>query len=275
LEDRVLLELIDVTGELHAVVLTGRHRSLHHLGPTLALNRLVVTLRYWLRRILARQGSPAQLDHAAQEMMLAAKELDGALLGALPTRLADRPLVVVPTMTLHALPWQILPRCTGRPVSVAPSASWWLHTVDRSPRPAGAAAPVVLVSGPDLPHGATEIDELGMLYPAARRLPGAAATASAVAAALDGAGLAHIAAHGHFRSDQPLLSELRLADGPLTVYDLENLTEAPGTIVLASCDAGLSEVLPGDELMGLAACLLAQGTVSLIAPLLPVPDADA
>src|SRR5262249_55821849 len=90
LEDRVLLELIDVTGELHAVVLTGRHRSLHHLGPTLALNRLVVTLRYWLRRILARQGSPAQLDHAAQEMMLAAKELDGALLGALPTRRADR-----------------------------------------------------------------------------------------------------------------------------------------------------------------------------------------
>src|SRR5262249_53289648 len=169
---------------------------------TLAVNRLVVTLRYWLRRILARQGSPSQLDHATQEMRLAAKELDGALLGAIPARLADRPLVVVPTMSLHALPWQILPRCTGRPVRVPPPASWWLPPVARPPRPPDAAPPVVLVSGPDLPHGATEIDELGVLYPSARRLTGAAATASAVAAALDGAGLAHIAAHGHFRSDQ-------------------------------------------------------------------------
>jgi CHAT domain-containing protein len=44
-------------------------------------------------------------------------------------------------------------------------------------------------------------------------------------------------------------------------------------MVLASCDAGLSDVRPGDELMGLTAALLAQGTVALIAPLLPVQDA--
>jgi CHAT domain-containing protein len=274
LEDRIMVELIDDAGELYALVLTGRHRTLHRVGRTLALTRLVATLRYWLRRILARQGSPAQLDRAAQEMTLAAKELDGALLGVLPARLADRPLVVVPTKALHTLPWQVLPRCAGRPVSVAPSASWWLHTADRSGRSAAATAPVVLVSGPDLPRGAAEIDDLSTLYPSARRLTGASATASAVAKALDGAGLAHIAAHGRFRSDQPLLSELRLIDGPLTVYDLESLTDAPRTIVLASCDAGLSKVLPGDELMGLAACLLAQGTVTLLAPLLPVPDAD-
>ena len=68
---------------------------------------------------------------------------------------------------------------------------------------------------------------------------------------------------------------LRLADGPLTVYDLESLQAAPRVVILACCDGGLSNVLPGDELMGFAACLLAQGTASLIAPVLPVPDEDA
>ena len=41
--------------------------------------------------------------------------------------------------------------------------------------------------------------------------------------ALDGAWLAHIAAHGIFRADSPLFSSLRMHDGPLTVYDFEQL----------------------------------------------------
>jgi CHAT domain-containing protein len=68
------------------------------------------------------------------------------------------------------------------------------------------------------------------------------------------------------------MSSLQLADGPLTVYDLERLVRAPRLIVLASCSAALSEIRPGDELMGLAAALLAQGTTAVVAPLLPVPD---
>jgi hypothetical protein len=81
------------------------------------------------------------------------------------------------------------------------------------------------------------------------------------------------AAHGRFRADNPLLSRLQLADGPLTVYDLEALQRPPGCLVLSACDAGVSDVRPGDELMGLAAAVLALGTRTLVASVLPVADA--
>jgi len=131
---------------------------------------------------------------------------------------------------------------------------------------------VVLVAGPDLPGAAAELDALAELYPGATVLAGHDATIRAVLAALDGAEVAHVAAHGRFRADNPLFSALVLADGPLTVYDLERLRRAPRTIMLAACDSGLSPVRPGDEMTGLASALLAVGAGAVVAPLLPLPD---
>jgi CHAT domain-containing protein len=130
----------------------------------------------------------------------------------------------------------------------------------------------VLALGPGLPGAASEIDALARLYPSARRLVGAKATAAATAKAMDGAAQAHIACHGSFRADNPLFSALRLADGPLTLYDLEALDRAPRLVVLSACDVGLSGVLPGDELRGLATALLGLGTNTIVASVTPVPD---
>jgi CHAT domain-containing protein len=105
-------------------------------------------------------------------------------------------------------------------------------------------------------------------------LVGAAAGVDAVRRALDGATLAHVAAHGRFRVDNPLFSSLTLADGPLTVYDLESLGRAPRTLVLSACESSLSDVRPGDELMGLAAALFALGTTTVVGSVIAVPDAQ-
>src|SRR5207245_7925335 len=86
----------------------------------------------------------------------------------------------------------------------------------------------------------------------AARLTDDSATTNEVATALDGADLAHIAAHGSFRTDNPLFSSVRLSDGPLTVYDLERLSRAPRRVVLSACNTGLALARPGDELMGLS-----------------------
>jgi CHAT domain-containing protein len=45
--------------------------------------------------------------------------------------------------------------------------------------------------------------------------------------------------------------------------------------VLSACDVALSERHPGDELLGLSAALLAAGTRTIIASVVPVPDAAA
>jgi CHAT domain-containing protein len=95
---------------------------------------------------------------------------------------------------------------------------------------------------------------------------------ASVLKALDGSSYAHIAAHGSFRSDNPLLSSLQMTDGPLTVYDLEALAVAPDVVVLSACESGLSAVRAGDEIMGLAAAFLRLGTRSLVASVVPVAD---
>jgi CHAT domain-containing protein len=130
----------------------------------------------------------------------------------------------------------------------------------------------VLVAGPQLEHAVPEIKALAKLYATPQLLTGAKASVDAVRGALDGAELAHVAAHGRFRADNPQFSALDLADGPLTVYDLERVRRGPRRLVLSACDSGLSAVHAGDELMGLASAVFSLGTSTLIASVVPVAD---
>jgi CHAT domain-containing protein len=142
-------------------------------------------------------------------------------------------------------------------------------------RPHSRRRKTALVAGPRLRHSKTEVRDLARLFPGATVLQGKAATAQAALAALDGAALAHVACHGRFRYDSPLFSSLELADGPLNVYELQRLRRAPDVVVLSACDLALSELHPGDELLGVAAALLGLGTRTIVASVVPVPDAAA
>jgi CHAT domain-containing protein len=96
-----------------------------------------------------------------------------------------------------------------------------------------------------------------------------------VLGAIDGAGLAHIAAHGVFRADSPMFSSLRLADGPMTVHDLERLGRAPFRLILPSCESGRLAPAGADELLGLASALLPLGTAGIVASVAQVSDRAA
>ncbi len=286
LADRVLIEYVESGDMLYAVVLASGRHTLYPLGPAEPVAAGLESLRFAWRRLLTGHGSAASLQAATQLAARAADRLDTSLLAPVASLTDWRPLVVVPSGTLQSLPWCMLPRCADRPVTVAPSAQAWLTARNAAagppaPAPAHPAsahpatphpARVVLIAGPDVPAAAAELDSLAALYPGATVLAGHHATIAAALAALDGADVAHVAAHGRFRADNPLFSALVLADGPLTVYDLERLRRAPRTIMLAACDSGLSQVQPGDEMSGLATALLAVGASTVVAPLLPLPD---
>ncbi|MFJ8149542.1 CHAT domain-containing protein [Streptomyces sp. NPDC096048] len=104
-------------------------------------------------------------------------------------------------------------------------------------------------------------------------LEGDAARVPRVLRELDGAALAHIAAHGTFRADSPLFSSLRMADGPLIVHDFERLDRSPYRIILSCCDTARFASVGADELLGLVTALLPLGTAGVVACSAPVNDA--
>ncbi len=266
LGERALVEYVEHAGTLWAVTVAGGRTRLRTLGPVAAVAEQVDALRFGLRSAGYRLGSARSAAAAVTLITRRAQRLDRLLLAPLAADLGERELVIVPTGPLHALPWPALPGCAGRPVSVAPSAALW-HRAQRT----ASHGHRVFAAGPGLPHATAEVAALARRR-SGLRFTGRRARAEAVTAALDGAGLAHIAAHGTFRADNPLFSALHLADGPLTVYDLERLATPPRHLVLSACDSGLPAVHPGDELLGLAAALLGLGTRSLVATVVPVPD---
>ena len=56
---------------------------------------------------------------------------------------------------------------------------------------------------------------------------------------------------------------------------MQGLRRAPELVVLSACDLALSDRQPGDELLGLAAALLGMGTRTIVASVVPIPDAAA
>jgi CHAT domain-containing protein len=168
------------------------------------------------------------------------------------------------------VPWALLPVLRDRVVSVSPSASAWLRA--RS-LPEPASGRVTFVAGPGLGTGAGEIEPLARNYPGCLRLTGEQAGAEATLAALDGAWLAHLAAHGSLRLDNPLFSALHLADGPLTVHDFERLGRAPHRLVLPCCNSGVGAPVGADELLGLVSSLMPLGAAGVLASVVPINDA--
>jgi tetratricopeptide (TPR) repeat protein len=269
LGEHVLIEFLEVEGQLGAVVARDGRWKLQWLAPAAAVEREIAALRMSLRRLALGPTVQALAVAAREAVRYSAEWLALHLLGPLANATDGRPLVVVPTGSLHNLPWSALAG-THASLVVAPSATLWLrgHLLP----PVGPAAQVLLVAGPRLKESDAEISDLAALYPGASVLRSQDATVERVRDGLSAACMAHLACHGNFRDDNPLFSSLELADGALSVFEFEDLPSVPRRIVLSACSAGRSAVQPGNEVLGLTAAVLRIGTQSLVASTLPVPD---
>jgi tetratricopeptide (TPR) repeat protein len=260
-DETVLVELVEVDGHLHALVAGGGRVRRVAVGEAAAASAAVDFSLFALRG--AARGRRSQLD-------LAGARLQQTLLGSALGRAGDARVVVSGTNALQGVPWGLLPALADRSVTSTPSARFWLRA--RSAQAAEPGRRVMLV-GPGLASGGAEVPAVAAQDPSAQVLSGAAATVEASLTALDGAGLAHVAAHGRFREDSPLFSSVDLADGPLMVHDLQRLRRPPHRVVLSACESGEMAPVGAQELLGLSAALLSMGTAGIVSSLGEVDDA--
>lgn len=259
-----LVELAVVDGRVQ-VLLCGQGRVRRfEAGLLAAAETEAEHVQAGLRR-LAHPGAQARLPLVEA----AGRRLEELLLGPAAAHLGDGPVVIVPPGRLHRVPWALLPSLRERVVSVSPSASSWLRARETRPPWGGRK---VLVRGPGLATGGAEVTRLAARYSGATVLEHRDASVPRVLAELDGAGLAHIAAHGTFRTDGPMFSSLRMADGPLIVHDFERLGRSPYRIILSCCDTARFATVGADELLGLVTALLPLGTAGVVACSAPVND---
>jgi tetratricopeptide (TPR) repeat protein len=264
-DDLRLVELIVVDGRLQ-VLLCGQGRVRRFEAGRLADAAAEAEhVQAGLRR-LTHPGGQARLPLVEA----AGRRLEELLLGPAAAHLGSGPLVVVPPGQLHRVPWALLPSLQERVLSVSPSASSWLRARATEPPPGGR---YVLVRGPGLSIGGAEVPELAHRYSGAVLLEHNDARVPRVLQELDGAALAHIAAHGTFRADSPLFSSLQMAEVPLIAHDFERLGRSPYRIILSICDAARFARVGADELLGLATALLSLGTAGVVASSASVNDA--
>jgi tetratricopeptide (TPR) repeat protein len=271
LDDRALVEFLCVDGELSAVTVVSGRMHWHPLGAASRIEHELQLVPFLLRRLARHYARPQSIEAALAALRRVSDVLDRQLMRPMSAVLGDRPLVLVAAWPLHGVLWSLFPTLRGRSVTVAPSAALWARCHDRA---SSADGDVVLAAGPNLKYADPEVDQLATLYPGATVLTGFDATVRKLLDAMDGAGLAHIAAHGHLRDDNPMFSDLVAHDGPLWVYDLETMRRAPHTVVISACQSGRTVDLPGGEVLGLASELLRMGVNTLIASMVDIADAQ-
>lgn len=269
LADRVLLQYGLVEGQIVGVAVTARHMRFARLAALDDIAGAGQQLAFALRR-LAQPRSAASVAaaraSATAELERLGCDLVAPLLGEVG---CTGEIVVAPPAQLVGVPWGALPPLAGAHVRVAPSATAWHATSQRT----AASDRIVAVAGPDLALAGDEVDRVANRHGVrVRRLVAAEATCDAVRREVAGAALVHMACHGGLRTDSPTFSSLRLVDGPLTVHDLERLATPAHHWVLAACDLGASGRLAGAELEGVLAALLMGGAAGVVAAVVSVPD---
>ncbi|MBW4718529.1 CHAT domain-containing protein [Saccharothrix sp. SC076] len=266
--DSVMVIFLASGDRLLAEVIGADRAELLGLGETATVFEAIARLRSDLDAACGRR-LPGALEHVIRtSIRRQLATLSEHLLDPLARVIGDRNVVLVPTGGLSAMPWGLLDRLRGRPVTVTPSPSSWV-SAKRVIRPPGS---VLLVSGPNLDHASAEVNRLARLYPDSTVLDGTDATVANALREVSRSTLVHFASHGHHEQENVLFSRLDLVDGPLMAHDVHQLAAVPDHVVLSSCDVGQAVVRTGDEILGFTAALLYSGSRTVVSSVARVDD---
>ena len=276
-----LLEYFIGRGLIRACVASRERLVIHDLGPADAVAGIVHLLRFQLGKFRLHTDYLRTFGRVLTDATTSHLERLHQLLVApvMPSITADH-LVVVPHGVLHYVPFHALQEqgvalIDRFALSYAPSARVHYLCAKR-PRAAGDRSLVLGVGDTLAPLIAREVKQVAAMLPNVD--VGVAGNATSAQLRSDAAAtsrVVHIATHGFFRRERPMMSAIRLSDGDLTVADVYRLRLSADLVTLSGCGTGLNVVAGGDELVGLTRGFLHAGARAVMVSLWDVHDESA
>jgi CHAT domain-containing protein len=213
-------------------------------------------------------------------------QLYNRLLRPLGAALGTKQITIVPHGALHYLPFSALTDGGSFVVDrfairMLPSASVLLFLKQNNSSMGSLLAlgnPDLGDADYDLPFAGQEVRRISEQVAGAKLLTRGQATESALKRYGNSFRYLHLASHGTFDAERPLLSGLLLVgdsqnDGILTVGELYDLQLNADLVTLSACETALGKVASGDDVVGFTRGFLYAGASSIISSLWQVDDA--
>ncbi len=230
---------------------------------------------------LPRSALKDKIEHLRKSLIDPRHPYDGSLahelflylISPVLHRIRSDHLVIVPHEDLHYLPFQALQTTLTNgflgetyQISYAPSAT---ILASLAPSTALGQPSLLAAADPSLRYAPAEVRAIGERFPGhvtADRLP----TETEVKAWVPAKGLVHLAVHGSFTADEPLLSYLHLKpgksdDGRLTAAEMYGLSlHSARLVVLSACETGNVRATHASEVIGMMRGLIFAGADALL-----------
>jgi CHAT domain-containing protein len=289
-QGEVFIEFFCAGNQVIAFVARPNHQpSVHMLGeaaPLRSLTRLALfQISSYHHRGSHHVSQKAQWPALSNHLSRLHQALLAPILDHIPE--TTHTLIFAPHGFLHSLPFAAL-GCVDSPLgtrfqiirtlsaSAYVSASFQhlrqiAHSQESVPH-----RPSVVMGVPDhrAPLIESEVHQIAALLPHAQLHLGSQATLDVLRNNGVNASVIHIASHGMFRSDNPMFSSIRMGDGNLNLYELQQMRLPAELVTLSGCSTGVHVVLGGDELIGLSRGFFQAGTRNVMVTLWDVNDAS-
>lgn len=277
-KQKALIEFVNFDGSLSAFAITNEKIDFAaDFADESEILMLLENLRFQFGAL--RYGAK-NLDAFMTELKKRAdfylQKLYEKLLEPLKDFIAERDLVVVPVGATHYVPFQALRDgekylIETREITYSPSATVWQFLTKKPQR---KLKNILLIGFADerIPLVNNEIEALQKIFDNTKTFTDKDATFSNYTENASDFDILHLACHGQFRPDNPLFSNLHLADGFVTVRDICSQKLNANLVTLSACETGLNKVFAGDEILGLARGFLSAGADSLVLSLWTVSD---
>lgn len=253
-----------------------RHHSVQLIKLRITADELdeaCASFSFQLRRAVVRgQATSGRADRRRASAITAAQRLfDAVIRPVLPALDRIERIAIVPTGSLHAIPFSSLHDgdrylVERFRIARAPSASISAG-ISSSANGTRAGGLVIGASDRYAPEIRSEAEAVADALPGSRLLLDDSAVADQVIDAMSQADVVHIASHGMFPPGNALAAAIKMADRWLTAREIFSLRLNGSVIVLSGCETGRSEVDRGEESYGFVRAFLAAGAGGVITSL--------